>query len=316
MRAAVIDRYGPPDVVEVADVPRPDAKAGRVVVRVVAVAVTSGDARIRGARFPAGFGVLSRLAFGIRRPRRRILGSAFSGVVTEVGPRVTGVAVGDEVCGMAGIGMGAHAEYVAVAARKVVAKPAGVSHEDAAGVLFGGTTALHFLRTVTEVEPGAEVLVVGASGAIGTNAVALAKHFGARVTAVTSAANAALVRGLGADRVVDYTTTDPAAITERFDVVLDAVGTFTPATGRHLLRADGVLLLIVASLGDNLRARGNVKAGVASERPSDFEYLLKLVADGELRVVVDSIGTLDEIVTAYRRVDSGHKVGNVVIRMA
>ena len=314
MRAAINDRYGPPDVARVTDVPKPRVRDGQVLVRVEATAVTSADARIRGANFPAGFAVVSRLLFGIRRPRRRVLGSAFSGVVSEVGAKAEGHAVGDEVCGMVGFAMGAHAEYVAVAAKRAVRKPASVSHEDAAGVLFGGTTALHFLRTVAQVRPGATVLVVGASGAIGTNAVQLAEHMGATVTAVTSTPNVALVRDLGADHVIDYTATDLASVAERFDVVLDTVGTFTPATGRRLLTPDGVLVLVVASLGDNIRARGNVKAGVAAERPADFEYLVRLVADGDLRVVLDTVGGLDEIADAYKRVDSGHKVGNVVIR--
>lgn len=312
MRAAVVDRYGPPEVARVVEVPDPTPGAGDVLVRVAAAAVTSGDARIRGARFPAGFGPFARLGLGLTRPRRRVLGLCFSGVVEAVGRDVTGFAVGDEVAGMSGARMGAHAELVAVPAGRVVAKPAGVSHEAAAGVLFGGTTALFYLRQAG-VRAGASVLVAGASGAVGTNLVQLAKRLGATVTAVTSGANAGLVERLGADRVIDYTATDLATVPDRFDVVVDAVGSLGITGGGGLLAPGGVLVLGVAGLGETLRARGNVRAGAAPERAADFAELLALVAAGELEVVLDEVVPLAEIAAAYRRVDSGRKVGNVVV---
>lgn len=315
MRAAVVDRYGPPEVVRVEEVPRPTPGRGEVRVRVRAAAVTSGDARIRAARFPPGFAVPARLAFGITRPRRAVLGGTFSGVVDAVGPRVEGVAPGDEVCGMTGTKLGTHAEEVLVAADRLVALPEGVSHTDAAGLLFGGTTARHFLRRAG-AGPGRSVLVNGASGAIGTNAVQLAHLQGATVTGVTSAANAALVAGLGADRTIDHTVVDitgPEGIDEQFDVVLDAVGNLSIASGRRLLRPGGVLVLAVAGLGEVLRARGDVVAGSAPERVDDMAHLVGLVAAGELTVVIDECWDLDAIVEAHRRVDSGHKRGNVVV---
>ncbi|MHA6784261.1 NAD(P)-dependent alcohol dehydrogenase [Pseudonocardia saturnea] len=308
MKAAVVDGYGPPHVVRITDVPTPVPRPGEVLVRVHAAAVTAGDARIRGARFPRGFGVPARLAFGVRRPRRSILGMAFSGVVEAA---AHGFAAGDEVCGMTGVRLGAHAEYVAVPVGKVVGKPAEVSHDDAAGLLFGASTALHFLRGRAAITRGTSVLVNGASGAVGTNAVQLAKHFGATVTGVTSAANAALVTGLGADRVVDHRTTD---VTGRFDVVLDTVGNLTPATGGRLLTDRGVLLLAVATLGQTIMSRGRVRSGSAPERAADFALLLQMVAKGELTVVLDDVLDLDGIVAAHERVDSGRKVGNLVIR--
>lgn len=313
MQAAVVDKYGAPEVVRVAEVPRPSPRAGEVLVRVAAVAVTSADARIRAARFPAGFGFPARLAFGLVRPRRSILGSTFSGVVETVGAQVSSVAEG-EVCGMTGTRLGAHAEYLVVPARKLARKPAGVSHDDAAGLLFGGTTALFFLRDKASIGPGTTVLVNGASGAIGTNAVQLARSFGATVTGVTSAANAKLVAGLGADRIIDYARDDLAAITQRFDVVLDTVGNLSIAAGRRLLRDNGTLMLAVASLGETIRARGNVVAGSAPERVDDFDFLLDLVATGTISVVHDETFDLSGIAAAHRRVDSGRKIGNVVVR--
>ncbi|HWM06439.1 MAG TPA: NAD(P)-dependent alcohol dehydrogenase, partial [Actinophytocola sp.] len=276
MRAAVADRYGAPDVVRVAEVPQPTPRAGEVLVRVRAAAVTSADSRVRGARFPAGFGFFARLVFGIVRPRRPILGGCFSGVVEAVGARVEGFAVGEEVCGMTGMKLGTHAEYVAVPAKRVARKPAAVRHEDAAGLLFGGTTALFFLRDKASVGAGRSVLVNGASGAIGTNAVQLAKHLGATVTGVTSGANAGLVADLGAKRIIDHTTGELARTTDRFDVVLDTVGNLSIASGRRLLTVGGVLLLAVGGLAEIVRARGDVVAATAPERVEDFEYLLAL----------------------------------------
>jgi NADPH:quinone reductase-like Zn-dependent oxidoreductase len=235
-------------------------------------------------------------------------------VVEGVGSSVVGFAPGDEVCGMVGRKMGAHAEYVAVPAKRLARKPSAVTHEDAAGVLFGGTTALHFLRDKASVGPGTSVLVNGASGAVGTNAVQLAKHLGATVTGVTSAANAALVSSLGPDRVVDYTTEDVTTTGERFDVVLDTVGNLSRTSGRRLLTEHGVLVLAVASLGDNIRARGNIVAGVALERVEAAELLLRLLADEALTVVHDRTYELQDIAEAHRRVDSGRKVGNIVVR--
>lgn len=315
MRAVVVDRYGPPDVARVVEVPRPSPRKDEVLVRVVAAAVTSGDARIRGARFPPGFGLPARLAFGLRGPRRRILGMVFSGIIEEVGEGVVDVAPGQAVCGMTGMSMGAHAEYVSVSARRVAAVPSGVSHSNAAGLLFGGSTALYFLRDKTSVRPGMSVLVNGASGAVGSNAVQLATYFGATVTGVTSAGNADLVRRLGADRVIDYATDDITNVPERFDVVLDAVGNLSIASGRRLLRDGGVLVLAVASVWDMLRARRGVVVGSGPERAADFAWLLQRVAANELTVVVDRTFPLEHIGDAYRLVDSGHKRGNVLVRL-
>ena len=314
MKAAVRRSYGAPDVVRIEEVPAPTPGATQVLVRVHASAVTAADARIRAADFPRGYALIARLLFGLRRPRQPILGGVASGVVEAVGARVEGFEVGDVVSGTTGLGLGCHAELAVLPAKKLVHKPAEVSHEQAAGVLFGGPTALHFLRDVAHVQPGQTVLVNGASGAVGTNAVQLAKHLGAEVTAVTSAANAVLLKQLGADRVVDYALTPAADLTERFDVVLDNVGNLGRDDGRRLLARDGVLVLVVADLGETLRAHGNVKAGPAPERAESFGTLLDLVADGTLTVVNQHVLDLADIVQAHEVVDSGRKVGNIIVR--
>jgi NADPH:quinone reductase-like Zn-dependent oxidoreductase len=291
VRAAIVDRYGPPGVVRIGSVDDPVPGAKEVLVRVRAAAVTSGDARIRAARFPPGFALPGRLGLGLRRPRRAVLGGVVSGVVEAVGRDVDTLAPGDEVAGMTGVRLGTHAELVAVPAKRLVVKPETVGHEDAAGVLFGGTTALHFLRRAG-IGEGTAVLVNGASGAVGTNAVQLATDLGATVTGVSSGANADLVTGLGAVRVLDHTRGELAATDERFDVVLDAVGNLTVASGRRLLRPGGVLVLAVAGLVDTIRPRRGVVTGVSSERAEVVAH----------------------IVEAHRRVDTGRKVGNIVVR--
>lgn len=309
MRAAVVERYGPPEQVVVTQVPLPDVGKGEVLVRVAAVAVTAGDARIRGARFPRGFGTLARVALGMRRPRRPILGGSLSGVVERVGPGVVDLAPGDEVTGMNDLRMGGHAEYVAIPAASLVRKPAGISHEDAAGVLFGGTTALHFLRD--RVSPGAAVLVNGASGAVGTSALQLAKLAGAEVTAVTR--NGDLALRLGADHVIDYRVTPLDTLQGKYDLVFDAVGNVSRSGGLRLLTEEGVLVLAVAGLLDTIRARGRVVAGPAAERPEDFSTLLDHVAAGRIDPVTEVLGGLETIVSAHHRLDSGRKIGNLVV---
>ncbi|GEK81058.1 NAD(P)-dependent alcohol dehydrogenase [Agrococcus baldri] len=313
MRAAVVDRYGPPGVVRITETSDPEPRAGEVLVRVHATAVTAGDARIRGGSFPTGMGLPGRLALGLRGPRRPVLGMVLSGTVETAGSAVTELTAGDRVSGMAGARMGAHAELVAVEAARLVRTPAGVSHEAAAAAIFGGTTAAHFLHDVARLRAGQDVLVVGASGAVGTSAVQLAAHAGARVTGVSSGRNAELLRRLGVDEHVDYTTTDPAGLGRRFDAILDAAGTLTPRTARGLVRDGGTAVLAVADLWQMLQARGPVKAGSA---PGGAELVARVLAPlerDELDPVIQEALPLAEIARAYEIVDSRRKVGNLVV---
>ena len=316
MQAAVVRRYGAPEVIEIEDRPMPEPKRGEVMVRVEAVAVTAADGRLRAARFPRGFGVIAKLGIGFSGPRKRVLGIAYSGVIERVGEGVAGFSPGDEVAGMNGKTLGMHAQYARVSVDRVAPKPAELSHADAAGVLFGGTAALYFLRDRAGVRPGQTVLVNGASGAVGSAAVQLARHFGAGVTAITSATNAELVRRIGAESVIDYAATPLAVLAargQRYDVVFDAFGNIDRELGLRLLRTEGTLVLAVADLVDTVRARGQVAAGVAPERPADFAELMRLAATGILDPLTRSLGSLDALVQAHRIVDSGHKVGNLVV---
>lgn len=318
MKAAVYTQYGLPEVVHTADVPTPNLGDNQVLVRVMYTAVTAADVRIRSATFPKGFGVLARLVFGITKPRNPVLGSCFSGVVDAVGANVHDLARGDEVCGMSGATMGAHAEYIVVDAKKsLAAKPESVSHKDAAAMLFGGTAALYFLRDQLKVHAGDTVLVNGASGAVGTNAVQLARYFGATVTGVTSGRKIDKILELGASHCIDYTKTNVIEGDERYDIVLDTVGTIHATSGKKILTQRGHLALMVASLGEILLSLfdARVKTGTASEKKTDIEFLLELMHRGLLRAVIDSEYTLDTIAEAHTRASSGHKTGNVVVEI-
>lgn len=313
MKVARVERYGPPECVTIVDAPAPRPRPDEVLVRVAAAGVSAGDARMRAGRFPPGFGPLARLAIGLRGPRARVLGSTFAGVVEQLGEGVGGVAVGERVAGMTGVRMGCHAELVAVPARLAVPTPPSLGDPDAAAALFGGTTALHFLRDRAGVRPGASVLVNGASGSVGSAAVQLAVILGGRVAAVCSTANRDLVSRLGAERWIDYATTPVADLTERFDVVFDAVGNLSRADGLRLLNPGGALILAVANLFETIRGGRRVFTGSASERPEDFRHLLGLAASGRLDPVTTVVGGLDALPDAYRMIDSGRKTGNLVV---
>lgn len=313
MKAVVVKKYGGPEVAVVTQRPDPQVGPNDVRVRVEAVAVTAGDARLRGGRFPRGFRVPARLALGFRGPRRPVLGSAFSGVVDQIGAAVTGFRVGDEVAGMNGIAMGLHAQFASIAATRIVPKPDSVDHEAAAAALFGGTTALHFL--CDRVRPGSSVLVNGASGAVGSSALQLATLAGARVTAVTSAVNAPLARQLGAAATIDYRAQRLQDLPRHtFDLVFDAVGNIDRALGLRLATPEGFVVLAVADFWNTIRAGGRVLANPSQEAPSDISHLLALLADGRLDPVARTLGGLDSVVEAYRVIDSGRKIGNLVLR--
>jgi NADPH:quinone reductase-like Zn-dependent oxidoreductase len=264
-----------------------------------------------------------RLAFGLTRPRQPILGTELSGVIERVGARVTRLRPGDAVIAMTGAGMGCHAELKTLPETSaIVLKPASLSFEEAACIAFGGTTALYFLRDRARVTRGERVLINGASGCVGTAAVQIARHLGAIVTGVCSAANADLVRGLGAEETIDYRAADFAARERSWDVIVDTVGNAPFAHCRPALADRGRLLLLAAGLGELIRApfqsmvgRHRVLGGVAPERAADLAYLTELCETGAFQPVVDSRYPLARIAEAHARVDTGHKVGSVVVTM-
>jgi NADPH:quinone reductase-like Zn-dependent oxidoreductase len=323
MRAAVADRFGPPEVVQVVEEDRPAPGPGEVLVRVRATAVTVADHRMRSKEVPRGMGLAAGAFMGWRRPRHPILGTDAAGVVEAVGDGVTGYAPGDEVLVWTGLAGGCHAEFLTVAADNgIVHAPRGLTPEESAALVFGASTALAFLDKV-ELGPGSRVLVNGASGAVGTMAVQLAHAAGAHVTGVTSGRNADLVRGLGADRVIDYTTTDFAREPEQYDVIVETVGNAPYERVAPVLRRGGALLLVVSELPGMVLARwhamrlhGQVATrGVASTRTRRLERVVELADNGTLRPVVDRVYAFEEVVEAHRYVDTGRKRGAVVLRV-
>lgn len=322
MRAAVYDRFGGPEVVRVIDVAVPQPGANDVLIRVVASTVSAADHRMRARDLPRGIGLLAMPVVGLFRPRRRILGMDFAGIVEAVGTDVTRFAPGDEVLGMTGSAFGAHAEFLVLPQSAAIApKPADLSHEDALALIFGGHTISECIRH-RPIRPGDEVLVNGASGAVGSAGVQVVKHFGARVTAVASADNAELLRGLGADRVVDYRTEDFAAGSERYDVVFDCVGNAPFERVDRILKPGGALLQVAADFNALVRAKGHTRRSGKLVAPitftpaaSDVAFATRLYREGGLKPVVDRTYRFDEIVEAHRYVDTGRKRGSVVLQI-
>jgi NADPH:quinone reductase-like Zn-dependent oxidoreductase len=323
MLAAVLHRFGPPEVVGLEDVPRPEPRQGDLLVRVHASTVSIADHRMRSREVPRGLSLLVAPTLGLFRPRVRTLGMDIAGVVEAVGAGVTAFAPGDEVLAVNGHRMGGHAQYAIVRADGVVAaKPVNLSFEDSVALVFGGTTAIVFLRLVP-LGSDTTVLVNGASGAVGSLAVQLAARTGARVTAVCSGANADLVRSLGADHVIDYTREDFTAGDVQYDVIVECVGNAPFSRVRHLVRPGGALRqVIIASAGallaGPLQSRRAGFLVTNRNAPLDAGVLRELVAlaqAGEIRPVVDRVYDLVDIVEAHRYVDTGRKRGNVVLRI-
>lgn len=319
MQAAVYHRYGPPSVVTLSEVPKPVPAPKEVLIRIYATTVSTGDWRARSLRMPPGFGLLGRLVFGLLRPRRPILGTELSGVVEAVGASVTKFKAGDEVFGFPGEAYGCHAEYRTMGEDGPIAlKPASLSHPEAASLSFGGITALGFLRDKGGIKSGDKVLVVGASGAVGSAAVQLARYFGATVTGVCSAANSELVLSIGASRVIDYRTEDFAMSGETWDIILDTTGTVPFARAERALAPGGRLLVVLASLAQSIakasKADGKrLIAGLVTTRVEDLQFLAALAASRDLRPVIDRLYPLADAAEAHAYVDTGRKRGSVVL---
>jgi NADPH:quinone reductase-like Zn-dependent oxidoreductase len=272
---------------------------------------------------PPGLKTVLRLIFGLYGPRNPVLGTDLCGTVVSTGSAVTRFKPGDEVVAFTGARMGCHAEYRALAEDGVVIhRPSGLSTGEAAALFFGGSVALYLLRDRGGIRKGHKVLIIGASGSIGTAAIQLAVHFGAEATAVSSAANHPLVHSLGAARVIDYRTEDFTRNGEQYDLILDAVNAVTFSQARRSLRPGGKLLMAAAEVPGMITALmtsfsdTQAVAGVCPERLADMEYLADLAEKGVFRPVIDSEWALDQAADAHRRVDSGRKRGNVILRIS
>ena len=323
MKAAVYERYGPPEVVTIRDVPKPEPGPDDVLIRVRATTVSSADARARALDMPRGFGAMGRLVFGVRAPRQRILGVECSGVLEAVGARVTDFAPGDEVFAIDGLPAGGHAEYKRIQASGAIGrKPASLSFEEAAALAFGGATALYFLRRGA-LERGERVLVNGASGTVGSAFVQIARHQGAEVTGVCGPNNVDVVRELGASRVIDYTREDFAAGGETWDLIVDCPGTAPYPRARRALADGGRLLQVLGTLGDLLSAPWytlttghRVIGGPTPNRAEDMRALAALAEQDAFRPLIGARFPFERIVDAHRLADTGHKRGSVVVTVA
>ena len=321
MKAAVYEQYGPPDVVTIQQVPQPVPNANEVLIKVYATTVSAADYRARSLTMPQGFGLMGRLVFGVRRPRYPILGSAFAGTVESTGSAVTKFSKGDRVFGMSGLTFGAHAEFKCARADGPIAMlPEEITFQEAAAISFGGTTALTYLRDKAKIKPGEHILIVGASGAVGTAAVQMAKHFGAQVTAVCSTANIELVKSIGADSVIDYRKNKVLPAAKPYDLIMDTVGDLSYRDYKSSLKETGRLLLVAAGLPDMVAAswmtigrKQKALMGPANERADDLEFLADLVVKNRFKPVIGRVFDLDEIREAHTWVESGRKVGNAVL---
>jgi NADPH:quinone reductase-like Zn-dependent oxidoreductase len=322
MRAIVYDAYGPPDVLRLEDVERPVPNEDEVLVRIRAVAVTRADCATRDANRRSGLAVslISRAISGIRKPKQRILGSEFAGEVQAVGARVSEFAVGDHVFGTSGFRFRAYAEFITLReSARIAQKPQGMTFEEAASVCDGGLNALWCLRQ-GDLRTGQRIVIYGASGAIGTAAVQLARHLGADVTAVSSTKNLELVRSLGAARVIDYTQEDFTKNGQTYDVIFDAVGkhSFTRCRGSlnrggRYLATDGLRNLVLALWTSRVGAKRVVFSIPPRYMKQDVLFLKELIEAGKYRAVVDRCYPLEDVVDATRYVETEQKVGNVVL---
>lgn len=322
MKAIITTAYGSPEIFKVGNVAKPTAKPNEILIRIHASSVTKADTMMR-----TGKPYIGRLMIGLTKPKNPIWGTGFAGVVESVGSEVTRFKAGDKVFGENIDTMGTYAEYVTVPEDGVVAHlPANISYEEAAGMCDGGVTSLNFLTNLGNIKPGMKVLINGASGALGTAAVQIAKHFGAEVTGVCSTKNVSLVWELGADHVIDYTQHDFTEIENSYDLIYDTVGVRSFADCRDALTEHGVYAspvlgmpllgdMMVSSVFGNKKAKFSATGALpAKEIKRLLAILIEIIEEGNLIGIVDRTYSLEEVVVAHEYVDKGHKTGNVVLK--
>ena len=315
MKAIIWTNYGTPDVLQLQEIQKPTPKDNEILIKIHATSVSSGDCRLRKPDPTA-----VKLFFGLTKPRIKILGAALAGEVEEIGKNVKLFKKGDLVFGSAGMGMGTYAEYKCLPENAVLTiKPNTMTFEEAAAIPFAGLTAIDFIKKV-KIQPGQKVLIYGASSAVGTYTVQLAKYFGAEVTAVCSTANLELVKSIGADTVIDYTKEDFTKNGETYDMIFEIVNKIPLSSYKNSVKENGSLILVAALLSEmlsglwlSLTSKKKVFTGMISETTENLNFLKELFEKGKLKPVVDKRYPLEQMAEAHSYVEHGHKKGNVVI---
>ena len=326
MKAILHTQYGPPDCLQFKDVDKPAPRDNEVLIDIHATTVSTADCNMRNFTFVTRSMLpFAKLTFGIGKPwNARVLGTELAGEVEAAGKDVTRFKRGDRIVASTGMAGGGHAQYACLPEKGALAlKSDSLSWEEAVAIPFGANTALYFLRNLGKIQAGQELLIIGASGSIGSAGVQLAKHFGATVTAVCSGANVEMVKSLGADKVIDYTKEDFSRDAKTYDLIFDIVGATTFRRCQHSLKPHGVFLQNIMGLTDMVRilwtsvAGGKkLKGGVAMENPERMNFIAELAAAGKLKAVIDRSYPLEQIPEAFKYVEQGHKKGNVVITVA
>ena len=304
MKAAVYTSYGSPSVLKVTEIEKPIPKANELLVKIHAATVTAGDIRLRASDFPPLFWLPARLMFGLFKPKKKILGHEFAGVVEAVGEKVSKFTIGDEIFGTTTmLSTGSYAEYVCVPeawkSGVVAKKPKNLSFEESAALPVGAMTALYLLKKA-KMDRSKEVLIYGASGSVGSYAVQLAHHLGKSVTGVCSTSNIDMVKSLSADEVIDYKKQDYTTRSQDFDIVFDAVGKTSKTVAKRILKDSGVFVSV------NM---------LTSEKIEDLLEIKQTAEAEKLKPYIDKTYSLEQIVEAHKYVDSGRKRGNVVIKI-
>lgn len=319
MKALTYTRYGGPEVIELTDHPIPTPAPNEVLVQVHSSAVNSGDWRLRAAAFPGILAIIGRLMFGVTGPRNPRMGSEFAGVISAVGAEVTRFAPGQRVYGMS-VGGGASAEYMTIDQTAAIAPiPDDLSFDEAAALPFGGLCALSFLSDMAHLSPGQRLLIVGGSGGVGSYAVQIGKALGAHVTGVAGPDSQLLMASLGADATFDYRSDPVPHWGGEYDVILDTIGTLSPAQSRQMLRTGGVFLPlnmdlreIGAALLNPLRDR-KIHLATNEDTAEGLERVSSMIKAGQLRAVIDSRYPLEQAAAAHARVETRHRHGSVVL---
>jgi NADPH:quinone reductase-like Zn-dependent oxidoreductase len=305
MKAVICTKYGKPDVLQIQDVNIPIPNNNEILVRIISTAVNSGDIRVRGLAVEGFMKIIMRLVLGFSKPKKPILGTVYAGIVEDVGAKVNNFKKGDNVFGMTGFNFGTYAEYITIKEKDNVSiMPVNATYDEAVSLIFGGQTAIYFIEKAKLPEKKAQkVLIIGATGSVGTAAIQIAHYYKADVTVVCSSAGKSLVESLGVSKTILYDKEDFSKQTNQYDFIFDAVGKTTKKQCQHLLKKDGVYKTV-----------GGLE--YASESQQQLEFLKMLFENGKLKATIERTYSFDKVVEAHEYVDTGRKKGNVILKVS